>query len=105
MYAPNRLDMQVIGEEGSLHVLEDYLLLQKHGSRDGEKIALPTEKRHGQGGMETAVVRVYEDFIDCVKNHKKPTYGTEPAMASSKISWLGELSDSRKREVKWEDIA
>lgn len=108
MFAPNRLDLQIVGDEGSLSVGRgsEALVLQKQGK--SEAIALPPEIRHGERGpekgMETAVVRMYQDFIDCVKSNKKPWMDVDKAMASSKTAWLGELSSTMKKEVKWEDI-
>jgi hypothetical protein len=46
---------------------------------------------------------MYEDFLDCVRNKKKPWMDADKAMASS-TAWLGELSSERKREVGWDDI-
>jgi predicted dehydrogenase len=108
MFAPNRLDLQVIGDEGSLSFGrgEESLVLQPKKGKP-QPIALPDEIRHGERGptrgMETAVVKMYEDFLDCVRNGKKPWMDADKAMASSKTAWLGELSNEKKREVAWDE--
>ena len=64
--------------------------------------------RHGERGpakgMETAVLKMYEDFVDCVRNKKKPWMDADKAMASSRTAWLGELSNEKKREVAWDEL-
>ncbi|MEA2710701.1 MAG: hypothetical protein QOF78_3302 [Phycisphaerales bacterium] len=108
MFAPNRLDLQVVGDEGSLSFGRgaETLVLQVKGKT--QQIALPDEIRHGERGptkgMETAVVKMYEDFLDCVRNKKKPWMDADKAMTSSKIAWLGELSNERKQEVAWDAL-
>lgn len=106
MFAPNRLELQVIGDAGSISVGEKSLMLTVKGKQ--QEIPLPEEIRHGQRGpgkgQETAVVRMYEDFLDCVKHNKKPWMDADKAMASSKTAWLGELSDNKKQEVQWDDL-
>ena len=105
MFGPKRLDLQVIGEEGSLTVQEKTLLLSGHGKN--ETIELPDEVLHGERGpakgQETAVLRMYQDFIECVKEKKKPWMDADKAMRSSKTAWLGELSSDNKREAKWDE--
>ena len=109
MFAPNRLDLQIIGEEGSLLVeREDSgIVLQSKGKR--ETITPPPEIAHGERGpakgQETAVVLMYQDFLDCVKNRKKPRMDADKAMASCKTAWLGELSNETKKEVTWDAIS
>jgi predicted dehydrogenase len=106
MFGPKRLDLEVIGDEGSLFMDEKGLTLKK--GKTQEAIELPDEIAHGERGQakgqETAVLKMYQDFIDCVKNNKKPWMDADKAMASSKTAWLGELSNERKREVGWDDI-
>jgi len=106
MFAPKRLDPQVIGEEGSLYLQSDSVLFQGTGtkSKEREEIALTQEIGHGQKGGETAVSRMYNDFLDCVENRKKPFVGIETAMRASKIAWLAELSSQRKSVVSWNDL-
>ena len=109
MFAPHRLDLQVIGDEASLSVSRsaEALMLQPRKGKPQE-IALPDEIRHGERGpskgMETAVLRMYEDFLDCVRNEKKPWMDAEKAMASSQTAWLAELSNEKKQEVAWDAL-
>ena len=107
MFGPKRLDLNVVGDEASLLINDQGLFLQSKG-KTSEPIALPEEIAHGERGptrgQETAVLRMYQDFIDCVKQKKKPWMDADKAMRSSKTAWLGELSSEQKREVKWEDI-
>ena len=107
MFGPKRLELQIIGEEGSLTVSAASKTILHQAKAKKEELALPEETRHGAGtgkGLETAVVRMYSDFLDCVANNKRPWMDVEKAMTSSKTAWLGELSSERKQEVKWEDI-
>ncbi len=106
MFGPKRLELQVNGDEGALVINDEGLTLKAKGK--AEAIPLPDEIVHGERGAakgdETAVVRMYADFSDCVKNKKKPWMDAEKAMASSKMAWLGELSSEQKREVKWDEL-
>jgi predicted dehydrogenase len=108
MFAPNRLDLQVIGEEGAIHALEDTLLFEPRGKGKPEEVKPPPEVRHGergpQKGMETAVVRMYQDFVDCVTTGKKPWMDADKAMASAQTAWLGELASQKEQAVKWGDL-
>ena len=107
MFGPKRLDLQVIGDEGSLTVGEKSLLFQSKGKQQSE-IPLAAEIRHGERGpargQETAVLRMYDDFIECVRSGKKPWMDVDKATASSKTAWLGELSNERRQEVKWDEL-
>jgi predicted dehydrogenase len=109
MFAAHRLDLQVIGDEGSLIFGRGEESLTIHPRKGKpQPIALPDEIRHGERGptkgMETAVVRMYEDFLDCVRMKKQPWMDAEKAMASSQTAWLGELSNDKKREVAWDEL-
>ena len=99
--------MEVVGEEGTLFINEEGLFLEN--GKDKESIELPPEITHGAHGpakgKETAVIRMYENFIDCVKNKKKPWMDADKAMASEvKTAWLGEMSSDQKREVAWDAL-
>ena len=106
MFGPKRLELTVIGDEGSLTAAEKSLVFQAKGKN--QELPLPQEIAHGERGpkkgQETAVLRMYEDFLDCVKNSKQPWMDADKAMQSSKTAWLAELSTERKREVRWDDI-
>jgi hypothetical protein len=108
MFGPKRLDLNVVGDEASLLINDQGLFLQT-GRKASEPIALPEEIAHGERGpargQETAVLRMYQDFLDCVKTKKKPWMDADKASTSSKTAWLGELASEQKREVKWDDIA
>ena len=111
MFGPNRMDYQITGEDASL-LIEDAgpggseLIRQSKGKR--ESLPLPAEVPHGARGKgrgaETAVVLMYQDFVDCVRNGKKPQMDADKAMASCKTAWLGELSSESKKEVTWDAI-
>ena len=107
MFGPKRLDLNVVGDEASLLINDQGLSLQSKG-RQSVPIPLPEEIAHGERGptrgQETAVLRMYQDFLDCVKTKKKPWMDADKASASSKTAWLGELASDQKREVKWDDI-
>jgi predicted dehydrogenase len=111
MFGPKRMDFQIVGEEASLLVEDagpggNELILQSKGKR--ELIPLPAEIPHGTRGpakaTETAVLLMYQDFVDCVRNNKKPFVDADKAMASCKTAWLGELSSDTKKEVTWDAI-
>jgi len=107
MYGPERLDPQIIGEKGSLHLMDDYVLFQGTGAAKGktEKLPLTKEVGHGNGkGVETAVIRMYEEFYNCVQNNCRPFIGVGQAMAASKVAWLAELSAERNAQVLWDEI-
>ena len=106
MFGPKRLELEVVGEEATLFINEVGLFLEN--GKDKESIDLPPEITHGEHGpakgQETAVIRMYENFIDCVKNKTKPWMDADKAMASSKTAWLGEMSSDQKREVSWDAL-
>ncbi len=106
MFGPKRLDPQIIGEEGSLLLLKECVLFQGTGpnAKKQEEISLTKEVGHGQKGTETAVLEMYQDFRDCVKNGRKPHVDAEKAMPSSKIAWLAELSAERHAETAWDEL-
>lgn len=109
MFGPEHLQLQVIGEEASITSTNESptLIVEARGKR--EELTPPEEVRHGERGpakgQETAVLRMYEDFIECVKEHKRPWMSAAKAIASSKTAWLGELSNEQKREVGWAELA
>ena len=114
MYAPNRLDPQIIGEKGSLYLKEDHVLFEEAGTRNkGIKLPLTAEVGHGGGiagenrggNVETAVIRMYEDFYNCVQNHSRPFVGVDQAMAASKVAWLADLAAKRNAQVLWSEIS
>ena len=106
MFGPKRLELQVIGDAGSLLMDEKSLTLQIKNKN--EELPLPDEIAHGERGaakgQETAVLRMYEDFLACVKEKKRPWMDADKAMQSSKTAWLGELSSEQKKEVAWDDL-
>ncbi len=105
MFGPKRLELQIIGDEGSLTLNETSLTLGRKAKK--EELPLPDETLHGERGakgQESAVIRMYEDFVDCVQNKKKLWMDADKAMQSSKTAWLGELSSEKKQEVKWDDL-
>jgi predicted dehydrogenase len=106
MFGPSRFELRIIGEEASLFL--DDAGLKLHSNGKSRSIRLPQETAHGERGPrrghETAVLRMYEDFTDCVKSKKKPWTDADKAMASSKIAWLGELANDQKRQVQWDEL-
>ena len=108
MCSAHRLDLQVIGTEGSLQLMADHMLLAKRGARDGEKLPLTPEVGHGERGpargTETAVLRMYADFLQCVRDGKQPAVSAESAVAASKMAFLSERSAAQRREVAWDAL-
>lgn len=109
MYGPHRLDLQVIGDEGSLHLMPDHLLFQKRGGRTREKIPLSPETDHGvrgpARGIETAVVRMYQDFLNAVRKQQRPFVTPEMASVASAVAFLAERSAHLGRSVAWAEPA
>jgi predicted dehydrogenase len=107
MFAPNRMDLQLVGDEGSLLISDEQeaIILQSKGKR--QELNPPDEVPHrGRGKrQETAVLLMYQDFVDCVRSKKKPRMDADKAMTSCKTAWLGELSNEKQKEVKWEELA
>jgi predicted dehydrogenase len=108
MFAPKRFDLEVIGETGALFGDESALFFEPKGKSQREPISVEDEIRHGERGpekgLETATVRMYQDFVDCVKNKKQPWMDADKAMASAQTAWLGELSSDKKQMVNWGDL-
>jgi predicted dehydrogenase len=110
MFAPHRLDLQIVGDEGSIRSddAEKLFLTKKGAPGEGEEVKLPEETAHGERGagrrVETAVVRMYEDFIRCVRTGSRPWADADKAMAASKIAWLAERSAERGQSVAWNDM-
>lgn len=108
MFGPHRLDLQIIGEEGSLHLptQNSEVLFQKRGARDAEEIKLTQEIGHGergpQKGIETAVLRMYEDFSASVRDGKKPFVDAAKALASCQVAFRAQESNARQGEVAWD---
>lgn len=111
-YGSHRVGAQIIGELGSLRLMNDHILFESYASRDArpvtEKIPLTKEVGHGTGGatkgVETAILRMYEDFYKCVQNGTRPFVGINEAMSASKVAWLGELSSQKGRTVHWDEL-
>ena len=61
----------------------------------------PPERR----SADNATLRLYEDFLECVKAGKKPEASAGRAVSASKTGWLAEVAAQRKAEVKWGDVA
>jgi predicted dehydrogenase len=108
MFAPKRLDLQIIGETGSFHLptSENTVLWeQKSKPNEVEKIALPNETGHGAGrGIETAILRLYADFRDSIHQNRAPFVDGKVAWSSSHVAFLGELSQKERREIAWNAI-
>lgn len=106
LFAPNRFDLEVIGETGSLQLMPDHVLCEQRGAPP-EKIPLTPEVGHGvrgpAAGVETAVVRMYEDFAACVRTGQSPRVDVDTVMASSKIAFLAERSAALNRTVDWNE--
>ncbi len=108
MFGPNRMDLQVIGDEGSIHAVGNSLVFATRGRGRREELPVNQEIRHGTTGParghETAVIRMYEDFSACVSTDKQPEITVDMAMAATKTGWLGERAGEQGRELKWSDI-
>jgi predicted dehydrogenase len=106
LFGPNRNDVTVMGQEGSIELAGETLRVS-NPARPGQKqrsqeIPLPQPERHSADG---STLKLYEDFLACVKTGKKPDAGIDRAVAASRTCWLAELAAQRHAEVKWDDLA
>jgi predicted dehydrogenase len=105
MFGPNRSDLEIIGDEGSItSSSKEIVLTRKNRQPSLEKIEIPPGEKRGKGGADNAVLKLYKDFVECVRTGKKPLADAERAMATSKVCWLAEASAARGQEVKWDDL-
>jgi predicted dehydrogenase len=113
LFGPSRADICIMGEEGSIELKEDKIQVirtktrgtaaKSEGPRTQEVKVEPAAKV--PGGGDPAVLKLYEDFLACVKTGKKADASPARAVAASRTCWLGELSAQKKAPVKWTDVA
>ena len=98
--------MSVVGDEGSITTKANGLQVVMRGAKGkaerNQELPYPTEPK--QGNADPAVMRLYDDFLACVKDGKKPEASVGRAVAASHTCWLSELSAERGSTVKWQDL-
>lgn len=109
MFAPNRHDFLVFGDEGAIEMTGEGLRLtsNKRGRSAGtgpraQDVPAPQAKRRS---ADDSTLALYDDFLACVQTGKKPDAGPDRAVAASRTCWLAELASERRAEVKWDDLA
>ena len=106
LFGPNRADLTVMGEDGAIELAGDTLRVSNPARRGqkqrSQEIPLPQNERRSADG---STLKLYEDFLACVKTSKKPDAGVDRAVAASRTCWLAELAAERHAEVKWDDLA
>jgi len=106
LFGPNRADLQVMGDEGSIEMTGDALrLTYRGGGKTRAKVQEIPPQPPPFHSADLATRRLYEDFLQCVKTGKKPDASADRAVAASRTCWLAELASQRKAEVKWQELA
>ena len=108
MFGPGRNELVVMGDEGSIETQGEALKVRQRGGRGrggGERSQTIEPKAAERRSADNATLRLYEDFLECVKAGKKPEAGAERAVNASKTGWLAEIASQRKAEVKWDALA
>jgi predicted dehydrogenase len=105
LFGPVRNDLMIVGDAGSIESSGETLRVFNPGARGTRQRsqdvpAQPPEKR----SADAATLRLYEDFLECVKTGKKPDAGARRAVAASRTCWVAELAASRHAEVKWDEL-
>ena len=109
LFGPGRDELRVMGDEGSIETVPDGLRLtyrakttgRGNGSRSQEIQPAPPSAH----SADLATLRLYQDFLQCVKTGKKPDANPERAVTASRTCWLAELASERRAEVKWDELS
>jgi predicted dehydrogenase len=108
LFGPGRSDLTIMGDEGSLQTTQDGLRVTNPGKAGPPKTKARTEQVAITPGprrsADDATLGLYEDFLACVKTGKKPEASPARAVAASRTCWLAELANTRKAQVKWDDL-
>ena len=110
LFGPGRNDLLVFGDEGSIETAEAGVIkvnstFKRANGRSASKsqeVQLPERRPRSS---DDATLRLYDDFLECVKTGKKQDASPGRAVAASRTCWLGELSAERKAEVRWDELA
>jgi predicted dehydrogenase len=102
LFGPSRNELQIMGDEGSIETNGDSLRLSTRGTR-GRAAAQEIQPKPEPRSADNATLRLYEDFLQCVKAGKTPDASADRAVAASRTCWLAELSSQRKAEVPWSE--
>ena len=108
MFGPGRNELVIMGDEGSIETQGETLKVHQRGGRGragGERSQTIEPKAAERRSADNATLRLYEDFLECVKAGKKPEAGADRAVNASRTGWLAEVASQRKAEVKWDDLA
>ncbi len=103
LFGPGRNDISITGDEGTIATKAEGLQLIGHGKKSKAKMQEVKVDEPAVRGADYATLRLYQDFLECVKTGKKPEATAARATAASRTCWLAELSSERKAEVKWDD--
>jgi predicted dehydrogenase len=106
LFGPSRNDLMIVGDEGSIESSGETLRVSNPGTRGTKQRSReiqpqPTERR----SADASTLRLYQDFLECVKTGKKADAGADRAVAASRTCWVAELAAERHDEVKWNEPA
>ena len=105
LFGPGRNELRVMGDEGSLETDGEVLRVTnpaRRGSKARSQEIQPEPPPRKSADLAT--LRLYENFVECVRTGKKPEASAGRAAAASRTCWLAELASERRAEVKWEEI-
>jgi predicted dehydrogenase len=105
LFGPGRNELRVMGEEGSLETDGEVLRVTNPARRGSKARSQEIQPEPApRKSADLATLRLYEDFVECVRNGKKPDASPARAAAASRTCWLAELAADRRAQVKWEDL-
>ena len=109
LFGPGRNELMVAGDEGTIETADEGTLRvsnpARRGSRQRTQVITPDEAAPPRRrSADAATLRLFEDFLACVKSGKQPDAGVDRAVAASRTCWLAELAAARRAEVKWDEL-
>jgi predicted dehydrogenase len=108
LFGPSRNELVVMGDEGAIETKGDAITVTNPARRGANRSPAKSQEiqpKDPEGrGPDGATLRLYEDFLGCVKTGKKPDAGADRAVAASRTCWVAELAAERKAEAKWDDL-
>ena len=93
---------QLIGRKGCLSAssANEVTLVTHEGFEGREPINPKTQKFDTQGGQKDALLRLYDDFADCVRTGREPRVTLEAGLMSTAVSQYAALSAERGERVE-----
>lgn len=93
---------QLIGRKGCLSAADtnEITLVTHEGFADRQPINAQTQKIDVSGGAKDSLLRLYDDFADCVRTGRKPRVTLEEGLRSTAVSQFAALSAERGERVE-----